>query len=240
MLAIISIDLLDHAVVRLAKGNFNQVTVYDKNPLLLARRLAQEGLKRVHVVDLSGARVGSPQHRELIVKIKKETNLSLQVGGGIRSLADVQQYFDAGLKNNEDFVVLGSLPFQDSHTFYKIWQRYPNNIILAVDVWGREIRTEGWEKKASAELFPFLRDMYELGIRHFLVTQIKKDGMLSGPDFSLYGDILEKFTELKLYASGGIRDIEDLKRLKQLGLYGAIIGRAFYEGKISLEALGCL
>lgn len=237
MIVIPSIDLWEKQVVRLKQGDFSQVKVYSKNPLEVAKEFFKNGLKRLHVVDLGGALKGSPEHKELIFQIKQETQLCLQVGGGIRHLQQVEEYFSTALNLKEDFIIIGSLPLENVVEFHKIRQKFSKNIILAVDVWGRQIKTKGWQKETQIEVFSFLQEMFSLGLRQFLVTQIQKDGMMQGPDFLLYQEILERFPEICLIASGGVRHKDDLIQLKNLGLYGAILGKAYYEKSLSLDEL---
>lgn len=234
MLLIPAIDILNKQVVRLRQGDFQQVQVYSNDPVATAVDFAHSGVKHLHLVDLSGAQQQRSLSLDIFARIKQATSCSIEAGGGIRSLGDAENFF-ARLDTKTDKIMIGSLPFTDADEFFKIVQKYAASILLTVDVWGEEIRIKGWQEKSSVNLFEFLQNMLSLGIENFLVTQIRLDGMLSGPDIKLYRKILQKFPKIKLTASGGVSDMQDFTELSQLkNIQGAILGKAFYEGKVSL------
>ncbi len=228
-------DLLDHQVVRLKQGDYEQVTVYDKNPLESAKKFHAAGFSRLHLVDLTGARQGTPFHGNLFAEIKRTTGMQLEAGGGLRSHAQVRKLFEAGLDKSTDYVMIGSLPFLNPGEFAAILAEFRNNILLTVDVWGDEIKIVGWREGSGERLLPFIEKMTAQGLNEFLVTQIQKDGMLTGPDFELYKTLVQTFPAARFIASGGVSSLADLHRLRETGLYGAILGKAYYAGHISLE-----
>ena len=236
-----AIDLLEGQAVRLFQGDYKQKTVYSSNPVTLASEFKQAGFSRLHIVDLSGAKAGEPVQAALVGEMKKTTGLSIETGGGIRKLSQVQFIFDNYLNKNEDFIMLGTLPLKDRREFDSICASFARNILLTIDVWDREIMVSGWQENTRVNIFEFLSEMVRSGINNFLVTQIQKDGTLNGPDHDLYADILARYPEICLTASGGIGSIHDFQRLQLIPrLFGAILGKAFYEKKISLAELKTL
>lgn len=235
MLIIPAIDILNGQAVRLQQGDFNQATVYHDHPEEVAVAFAQNGVKRIHLVDLSGAKAEKSVALQTFAKIKEATSCVIEAGGGIRTLDEVENFF-SHLDDRQDKVMIGSLPFTNEKEFLKICERYANSILLTVDVWQEQIRIKGWQEKTEQNLFLFLQRMMKLGINNFLVTQIKRDGMLSGPDVSLYKKILQEIPSIKLIASGGVSSMKDMEELSQIaGIEGAILGKAYYEKKVSLE-----
>lgn len=232
-----ALDILNGKVVRLRQGNYDAVTVYHERPIDLAWYLADHGAERLHLVDLRGSKEGKICEGKLFTEIRRSVNIPCEAGGGIRSVEDFRFYFDNGFERGKDFVMVGSLPFVDRPAFEKICAEFIDSLLVTVDVWGTQIRHSGWLKDAGAELENFLQDLMRDGVKDFLVTQIKKDGMLEGPDFTLYTELITKFPTARFIASGGISSLADLKRLAELKLHGAIIGKAYYEGKITAEML---
>ena len=228
-----AMDIIDNQVVRLTQGDYAQKQVYDTDPIGLAKRFQDNGVERLHLVDLSGAKKGEPVHFELFAKIKKETGLMIEAGGGVRKLEHVESLFSS-LDIHSDFVMIGSLPFKNQEEFSKIVAAYAKNILITIDVWGYSIKISGWQEDTKVELGKALKDFTSRGLENFLVTQIKKDGMMLGPDFELYKEIMAEFS-VRLIASGGVSSVEDLKQLNEIeNLYGAVLGRAFYENEVSL------
>lgn len=237
MKLILALDILDGKVVRLKQGDYNAVTVYHEKPIDLACYLADHGAERLHLVDLRGSKEGKIREGKLFTEIRRSANIPCEAGGGVRSVEDFRFYFDNGFELGKDFVMVGSLPFVDRPAFEKILAEFKAALLMTVDVWGTQVRHSGWLKDANTELENFLQDLMRDGVRDFLVTQIKKDGMLEGPDFALYERLIAKFPAARFIASGGVSSLADLTRLAALKLYGAIIGKAYYEGKITAAML---
>ncbi|MDH5718514.1 MAG: HisA/HisF-related TIM barrel protein [Spirochaetia bacterium] len=238
MIIIPAIDILDGKVVRLSQGDYKQKTVYSDNPVKTAVSFAEAGFKRLHLVDLSGAKEGKVIHAKLFGQIKKETGCIIEAGGGIRSFSDVENLFKAGLNIKEDFIMIGSLPFKNKTEFIKITEKYVKNILLTVDVWDRNVKISGWIEDTNTKIIPFIKQMINEKITNFLVTQIQKDGMLSGPDFDLYNEILTNFSNINLIASGGVSSVYDFEKLSEnKKLYAAILGRAYYDKKINFKEI---
>jgi len=231
-----ALDIIDNCVVRLSQGDYDKKTVYSDNPVMTAQNFKEAGVSRLHLVDLDGARQGRPVHTPLFGEIKKKTGCIIEAGGGIRGAGDVELYFQNGLNPDEDFVMIGSLPFTDPAAFEEIRKNYLRNILHTVDVWDRNVKISGWKVDTNLHLRDHLERMQDLGITNLLVTQIKRDGMLTGPDLDLYREIAEGFPGVRTIVSGGLSRIEDVEDLKTIsGISGFIVGRAFYENKITFE-----
>jgi phosphoribosylformimino-5-aminoimidazole carboxamide ribotide isomerase len=231
MLVIPSIDLQNGRCVRLRQGDFNQVSIYDEKPSVLAAKYTALGATHLHLVDLDGAQKGSPQQLSLITTLK-DTRLTLQMGGGIRTLEQAEAVSAAGISK----LVIGSIAVTNAELVLQILEKVGSDkIILALDVNIQEgipkPAIHGWEKTSERSLWDIMAFYQAAGIKTILCTDIAMDGMMRGPNFDLYGEALERFPNMAWQASGGIRDIEDLKRLAALGLAGAIMGRTLYENK---------
>lgn len=232
-----ALDILDGKVVRLKQGDYNSATIYHKNPVDLAWYFADHGAERLHLVDLKGSKEGKICEGRLFTEIRRSVNIPCEVGGGIRSLDDFHFYFDNGFEPGKDFVMVGSLPFVDRPAFDSIVTGFAASLLMTVDAWGREVKHSGWLKDSGYDVEKLIAELHNLGVKNFLVTQIKKDGMLEGPDFELYDFLRERFADINLIASGGVSSIADLEKLAERRLYGAIIGRAYYEGKITADMI---
>ena len=235
-----AIDILDGKVVRLDKGAFDAVTVYDSDPARVASACRAEGAEWVHVVDLSGARDG--QQRQIAqTRNVCEKGVRVQAGGGVRTEHDVEGLFLAGV----DRVVIGSLAVSRPELVSRWIQKYGREkICLAFDVRlvGRSYRPalKGWTDTATVDLFDTIDLHIDAGLKHALVTDISRDGMLSGPNLELYADLVARYPQISWQASGGISSLEDLRAIERLGLSGVITGKALYEGRFTVsEALSC-
>lgn len=229
-----AIDIIDGNAVRLEKGDFDKKKVYAKDPVEVAKTFAGAGLKYLHLVDLDGAKLGSVQHQKLLERIKASTDLIVDYGGGIRKKEDVLSLKNAGA----DQVNIGSLSVKDKELTGEIISTFgPQFIILSPDVVNRKIAIHGWQEESDIEIMDYLSDYVAQGIEYFVCTDISKDGMLGGSSIELYADILEHQTDIKLIASGGVAAIGELDQLKDIGIDGVIIGKAIYEGRISLREL---
>ncbi|WP_141733150.1 1-(5-phosphoribosyl)-5-[(5-phosphoribosylamino)methylideneamino]imidazole-4-carboxamide isomerase [Oligoflexus tunisiensis] len=237
-----AIDLMNGQVVRLAQGRFEDRTTYEKSPFEAAQDFAQSGARYLHVVDLDGAREGRPMQRDLLQNLAARVPLKLQVGGGVRSLEHVQALLEAGV----DRVVIGSLAIQDPSRTKRILESFGGeHITLGLDVLLDEageprVATHGWQQLASISAHEVLDTYVGMGLQQVLCTDIKRDGMMRGPNFGLYQTLQRQYPQLCILASGGMHQLDDIRQLKADGIGGAIIGKALYEGAIALEeALQC-
>ena len=229
-----AIDIIAGNCVRLEKGDFTTSKIYDSNPVLVAKRFADAGIKRLHLVDLDGARTGKVTNLQVLEDIAKSTDLIIDFGGGLREFKDVETVFNAGAK----MVNLGSMVVRNPHIAQIILDHFgSDSVILGADVKNESIAVSGWTEGVSIGLWEFLQDWASRGIKKVCCTDISKDGMLSGPAFELYTTIKDDYPHIELIASGGISNIEDVDRLEEIGIPAVIIGKAIYEGKISLEEL---
>jgi len=227
-----SFDLLDGKLVRLRQGDFEQKTEYLANPLELALELEQAGIRRLHMVDLDGARTGRPANLHILVEVAARTRLQIDYGGGLRSIPSLKQVWDAGAM----LFSVGSVAVLAQDEFSAWVEKFgPDRFLVGADVRERQMAVHGWKEQTKVSLFDFLRKMHSLGIRQVSVTDIARDGELSGPAVQLYRDILAEFPDLQLVASGGISSVADLEELTGLGCAGAIVGKAFFEDKIPLH-----
>ncbi|MBN1302724.1 MAG: 1-(5-phosphoribosyl)-5-[(5-phosphoribosylamino)methylideneamino]imidazole-4-carboxamide isomerase [Melioribacteraceae bacterium] len=234
MLVIPAIDIIGGNVVRLSKGQYDSAVKYNNTPMEHAKIYDDYGFEWLHVVDLIGSRNGNINVLDIIAEIKNGTKLKVELGGGIRTLQDVQRLISAGV----DRVVIGSMSVIDKPEFEKVAGNITSEkLVVASDVLNNEIRVKGWTEDSGINLEDHIKYCSDLGIDMFLVTDIDKDGLLSGPSFKLYEGLLSKFPEMKLIASGGISKIGELKELSHLNCYAAVIGKAIYENKINLEEL---
>jgi phosphoribosylformimino-5-aminoimidazole carboxamide ribotide isomerase len=232
-----ALDILDGKVVRLKQGDYNTATIYHERPVDLAWYLADHGAERLHLVDLKGSKEGKVCEGRLFTEIRRSVNIPCEVGGGIRQIDDFRYYFDNGFETGKDFIMVGSLPFLDRAAFAKIVEAFAASLLMTVDAWGREVKHSGWLKDSGYDVEKLIAELEAQGIQNYLVTQIKKDGMLEGPDLELYDFLRGRFPKINLIASGGVSSIADLEKLAERQLYGAIIGRAYYEGKITADML---
>lgn len=235
MIALIpAIDLIDGKCVRLRQGDFSRQTIYSDDPVLTAKAFAAAGLRRLHLVDLDGARAGKPANLEVLRAIAGATEMLVDFSGGIRSDADLQAVFDAGAA----FAGIGSLAVRNPEQL-RAWVSYygARRFIIGADVRDGQIAINGWEERSDVELFPFLENMARLGLKDVFCTDVSVDGMMTGPSVQLYREVLAEFPDLRLIASGGVRNMEDVLALERIGCAGVIVGKALYEGGISLESI---
>jgi len=233
MRAIPAIDLLDGNVVRLKKGDFAQVTVYDRDPLHLAHLFAESGLTHLHVVDLNGAKDGHFTHLRLIETIVRETGLIVQTGGGIRRFEDLATLFDAGVR----YAVSSSMAMNSPDVWARALTSYGDRCVFGMDLKDGRVAVSGWLETRDAPLADVLTPMIGNGLRHVLCTDIARDGMLSGANDGLYSQLMADWPELLFTASGGVADADDLERLSGIGVHAVVVGRAYFENRIGLETL---
>ena len=225
-----AIDLFDNKAVRLYKGDYVQMTVYNENPVEVARAFKAQGAEQIHVVDLAGAKLGEPAHMEIVRKIVDETGLFVEIGGGIRSMETVEKYVSAGASR----VILGTAAVTDEAFLKEAIAAYGEKIAVGADVRDGKIAIKGWIEKSEYSLDAFLKKMISLGVKTVICTDVSKDGAMKGANHALYKELTEKYG-LQIIASGGVSSIEDVKTLTENGVYGAIIGKAYYIGAISLK-----
>ena len=228
-----AIDIMNGKCVRLTKGNYDTQKIYNENPLEVAGKFEDAGIKYLHLVDLDGAKAQEIKNYKTLELLASRTNLNIDFGGGIRTEEDINIAFGSGAKQ----ITLGSIAVQ-SPAFMLQWLRKygADRIILGADCKNRKIAVNGWLERSNQDIVSFIQEYEPSGAKYSIVTDIDKDGMLLGPSFDLYEEIRLK-TKIKLIASGGITKINDLIRLKELGCEGAIIGKALYEGRINLNDL---
>ncbi len=228
-----AVDLYEGKVVRLKQGRFSSQEVYYKDPRDFFLLLEEKGFSYIHIIDLEGAEKGAFCHWDILEWIKENTSLSFQVGGGIRSKEVFSSIFS--FLGEKDRILIGSLPWKDPSLWEEILEEARDFLILSLDVWGRDIKISGWQEDLSKNVLEVLPQKYQEGVSTFLVTQIQKDGLLEGVDISLYKELLQKCPYARIIASGGVSSYEDLLLLSSLSLEGVVVGRALYEGRISLE-----
>ena len=233
-----AIDLQNGQCVRLAQGDFNAATVYDADPVRMARKFAEAGAKWLHVVDLDGAREGQSRQLDLIAQIAEKAPLKLQVGGGIREMATIEQLIAVGAER----IVIGSLAVKN-RPLVEDWIKHfgPDRIVLAFDVkldakGEPEVLTHGWQSGSMLSLWELLEAYSDSGLQTVLCTDVSRDGMLTGSNAALYATLQHRYPSLEVLASGGVSGLDDLLALAKQGLAGAIVGKAIYEGRIDLAA----
>lgn len=231
-----AIDLIDGKCVRLTKGDYSTKKIYNENPLEVAKSFEASGIQFLHLVDLDGAKKGTVVNHKILEEIANRTNLKVDFGGGIRSEEDIRKAFHSGASQ----ITGGSIAVKQPATF-KSWisQFGGKKIILGADCMNRRIATDAWETATGPDVLEFISEYAEQGIESVICTDISKDGALAGPSLELYREILDK-TNIKLIASGGVTTMTDLIQLNELGCDGTIIGKAIYEGRITLKELETL
>lgn len=228
-----AIDIINGKCVRLTKGDYDTQKIYNENPLEVAKAFEDSGLQYLHLVDLDGAKSNRIINAKVLETIASNTNLRIDFGGGLKSSADVQTAFNAGANQ----ITAGSIAVKNQLLVQQWIADYgADKIILGADSNEGKIAVSGWQETSELALLPFIRSYEAFGIQHVICTDISKDGMLQGPATELYADIISKST-VKLIASGGIASMADLKKLREMGCEGAIIGKAIYENRISLKQL---
>ena len=229
-----AIDIINGQCVRLTKGDYQQKTVYSDSPAEVAKGFEQLGFKRLHVVDLDGAKSKHIVNDEVLRRITTETKLTVDFGGGIKTDEDIRKAFDAGAK----MVTVGSIAVQQPELCFKWLDKYgAERIILGADVRHGKISINGWKEDSDEDLLPFLRKYIDAGIKNVLCTEISKDGTLAGPAIDLYKSVMRVYPELHLIASGGVSSLDDIKALDAAGIPAVVFGKAIYEGRIDLRQL---
>ena len=228
-----AIDLFEKKAVRLYKGDYANMTVYSENPIEIARDFENCGCTHIHMVDLEGAKDGTTPNLSIVEQVAKETGLFVEIGGGIRDMETVERYLQAGV----DRVILGTAAVNDEAFLRAAVAKCPQQIAVGADVKDGYIAIKGWLETSAVTLEEFLQKMEAIGVKNIICTDISKDGAMKGTNLALYKSLSEKF-RLDITASGGVSTMEDIRQLRQMDLYGAIIGKAYYTGAIDLrEAL---
>lgn len=238
MILIPAIDLKDGEAVRLYKGDYQQKTVYSSTPEDIAFNFESMGADYLHVVDLDGAKAGTTTNLKAIQKIRDTISIPMELGGGIRDMKTVDLYLDqVGI----DRVILGTAAIENPEFLKNALQKYgPQRIVVGVDIKDGYVATSGWLINTQTHYLEFLKELEKIGVQYIVCTDISKDGTLTGPSFDLYKDIAMN-SSIQFVVSGGIKDAQDIYKVHELGYYGCIVGKAYYEGKVDLkEVISCL
>ena len=229
-----AIDIIDGKCVRLSQGDYNTQKVYNESPLEVAKEFEANGIRRLHVVDLDGAKSSHIVNYKVLDQIAGHTSLTIDFGGGIKTDEDLTIAFEYGAQ----MVTLGSIAVKNPDLFKSWLHKYgAEKIILGADVKDNRISVNGWKEESQQELLPFLTDYTQEGIRKVLCTDISRDGMLQGPSIELYKQIMAQFPDMHLIASGGVSGLDDIIRLDEAGIPAVVFGKALYEGRITLKDL---
>ena len=229
-----AIDIIEGQCVRLTKGDYDQKTVYRDSPAEVAKEFEEIGFKRLHVVDLDGAKSKHIVNSEVLRRITTDTQLVVDFGGGIKTDEDIEKAFTAGAS----MVTIGSIAVTNPDLFMGWLEKYgAERIILGADVRHGKVSINGWKEDSSEDLLPFLKKYIDAGVKNVLCTEISKDGTLTGPAIELYQSMMAAYPELHLIASGGVSSIDDIKALEAAGIPAVVFGKAIYEGKINLNEL---
>ena len=225
-----AVDIYDGKVVRLYKGDYEKMTVYGDSPLAVAREFEKKGAKFIHMVDLEGAKTGSVPNLSHVTAVARETSLFVEIGGGVRSMDVVDSYIEAGVGR----VIIGTAAVKNEPFLIEALAKHGEKIAVGADVKDGKIAIKGWTETSEITLEDFLLRMTELGVKTVICTDISKDGAESGTNLELYSSLSKKYA-IDIIASGGVSSISDVKALREMNLYGAIIGKAYYTGAIKLE-----
>lgn len=229
-----AIDIIEGKCVRLSKGDYDTKKIYNENPLEVAKSFEAHGIQYLHLVDLDGAKSSRIVNYKVLEQIASKTSLKIDFGGGLKSDADLKIAFESGANQ----ITGGSIAIKQPEVFKKWIQQFgADKIILGADAINEKVAISGWLEESKEEVIPFIQSYQQEGIKYVICTDISKDGMLEGPSFELYKRILEQTKDLKLIASGGISTFDELPKLAELGCEGTIIGKAIYEGRITLKQL---
>lgn len=229
-----AIDIIDGKCVRLTQGDYERKKIYNEHPLEVAKQFEDAGLTHLHLVDLDGAKASRIINYKVLEKIATHTQLKIDFGGGLKSDKDVRIAFESGANQ----VTGGTAAVKNPNLFLGWLQKYgKERIILGADVKDRKIAVSGWQEQSELEILPFLEDYVKKGVCYTICTDVSKDGLLQGSAIELYQEIREQFPDLNLTASGGVTTMAELEKLHEIGCYGAIVGKAIYEGKLSLKEI---
>ncbi|MBQ8741606.1 MAG: 1-(5-phosphoribosyl)-5-[Clostridia bacterium] len=225
-----AIDLYDKKAVRLYKGDYQNMTVYSENPIEIAHDFQSCGATHIHMVDLEGAKDGTTPNIDIVRQVANETDLFVEIGGGIRDMTTVEKYLSAGVGR----VILGTAAVNDTEFLKSAVAKYGDKIAVGADVKDGYIAIKGWLEKSKITLEDFLSNMQSIGVKYIICTDISKDGAMKGTNLQLYKQLSQKYS-MNITASGGVSTLDDVKQLRQMNIYGAIIGKAYYIGAIDLK-----
>ena len=225
-----AIDLYDKKAVRLYKGDYQNMTVYSENPIEIARDFELTGATHIHMVDLEGAKDGTTPNLDIVSQVANETGLFVEIGGGIRDMTTVEKYLSAGVGR----VILGTAAVTNPEFLKEAVTKYGDKIAVGADVKDGFIAIKGWLEKSQITLEDFLCDMQNIGVKYIICTDISKDGAMRGTNLELYKKLSQKYS-MNITASGGVSSLDDVKKLREMNIYGAIIGKAYYIGAIDLK-----
>jgi len=229
-----AIDIIDGKCVRLEQGNYDKVTLYHKEPLEVAKKFEDAGLERLHLVDLDGAKAGSIKNWKVLETVAGKTSLIIDFGGGIKTDKDVAIVFDSGAA----FATVGSIAVKNEEELVKWLLKFgTDKFLLGADVKNEKITVSGWQEETKIWIYDFIQKYINQGVNQIFCTEVSKDGKLEGPAVDLYKNIMSKFPELFFIASGGVSSVKDLEELRDIGCKGAIVGKAIYEKRITLDEL---
>lgn len=230
MIILPAIDLLDRKAVRLLKGDYNRVTVYSDSPVEVAEKFKLLGATHIHMVDLDGAKYGTTPNMDIVDEVAEKTGLFVEIGGGIRNMDTVKKYIDAGVSR----VILGTAAICDEAFLKEAVETYGEKIAVGADVKDGKIAVKGWLEQSNVTLDEFFLKMQTLGVKNIICTDISRDGAMRGTNLELYRELSDKYS-LDITASGGVSSIKDVKALREMKIYGAIIGKAYYTGAVDLK-----
>ena len=225
-----AIDILGARAVRLFKGDYNQVTVYSERPWEVAQTFADKGCKAIHIVDLDGAREGSAVNMDVVQRIASVRGLFSEIGGGIRNMKTAEAYLKAGVSR----IILGTAALESPAFLKSALDSFADKVAVGVDLRDGRVAVKGWLETSQTEGLDFLKSLQDMGVENAIVTDISRDGAMKGPNVELYRT-LSSSLDMKITASGGVSTLDDLRRLKEAGVYAAIIGKAYYTGAVRLE-----
>lgn len=225
-----AIDIKDKSCVRLTQGDYDKITVYEKDPVKVAKRWEQIGAKILHLVDLDGAKNGNRLNQSVVKEIIGNINIPIQLGGGIRDEEGIKTLLDLGVSQ----VIIGTVAVKNPVWVKEMIGKYGDRIIVSIDALKGMIATDGWQEVSDVKAIDFIKELKSYGLSRIVYTDIEKDGMLIGPNFKIYEELANN-VEIEVIASGGVTTLEDIKRLKAMDLYGAIVGKALYTGELDLE-----
>jgi|SRR5215469_2497703 len=229
-----AIDIIDGKCVRLAQGDYNKISLYHKEPLEIAKKFEDAGLKRLHLVDLDGAKAGAVRNWKVLEAIAGKTSLVIDFGGGIKAEKDVEIVFNSGAS----LATVGSIAVKNEEEFVKWLLTFgADRFLLGADAKNEKITVSGWQEETKIWVYDFIQKYIDHGVKQIFCTDVSKDGKLEGPSIDLYKNIISKFPELFFIASGGVSSLKDLEELREIGCHGAIVGKAIYENRIQIKEL---